>query len=82
MTTLTPEQRRAIERAGEQPVRVEDPETHASYVLLKAEVYERLRAVLDDADFDVRETYPIVWNLMKEDWEDPAMDVYDTPEKP
>lgn len=81
MTTLTPEQRQAIEQAGEQPVQVEDPETHASYVILKAEVYERLRAVFDDADFDAREAYPLVWNVMKEDWEDPAMDVYDAPEE-
>jgi hypothetical protein len=43
MSTLTPEQRREVERAGDEPVRVEDPVTHRTYVILKAEVYERLR---------------------------------------
>jgi hypothetical protein len=38
MTALTAEQRQEIEKAGDEPVRLEDPETHASYVLLKAEV--------------------------------------------
>ena len=43
MTTLTAELRQEIEKAGDQPVRIEDPETHARYVLLRAEVYDRLR---------------------------------------
>jgi hypothetical protein len=42
------------------------------------DVYNRLQALFDDADFDVKETYPLVWQVMKEDWEDPSMDVYDT----
>jgi PHD/YefM family antitoxin component YafN of YafNO toxin-antitoxin module len=48
MTTLTPEQRQAIEGAGDEPVRVEDPVTHATYVLLKAEIYESMREALED----------------------------------
>ena len=43
MTTLTAELRQEIEKAGDAPVRLEDPETHATYVLLRAEVYDRLR---------------------------------------
>ena len=39
--TITPEQRHEIEQAG--ATRIEDPETHAAYVILKAEVYERIR---------------------------------------
>ena len=45
MTTLTVEQRHEIERAGNEPVRIEDPETHAVYVLLRAEVYEQIKPV-------------------------------------
>jgi hypothetical protein len=37
---FTPEQRRAAEQG--EPVRVVDPETHDTYVLLRAEVFERL----------------------------------------
>src|SRR5207244_3656064 len=43
MTTLTAEQRREIEKAGDEPVRIEDPETHATYVLLKAEVFDQIK---------------------------------------
>ena len=37
------ELRQEIEKAGDEPIRIEDPETHATYVLLRAEVYDRLR---------------------------------------
>jgi hypothetical protein len=43
MTTLTPQLRQEIEKAGENPVRIEDPETHNTYVLLKEDVYRRLK---------------------------------------
>jgi hypothetical protein len=43
MTTLTAEQRREIEKAGDEPVRIEDPETHATYILIKSEVYDRIK---------------------------------------
>lgn len=43
--TLTPELLQAVERSGEEPVRLEDPETRRAYVLVRAEVYERMRAL-------------------------------------
>jgi hypothetical protein len=46
MVSLTPEQRQAVELAGTEPVRFEDPETHDAYYLLKAEVFERVRDVI------------------------------------
>lgn len=42
--TITPEQKRAVEQAGEAPVRVEDPETHTAYLLVREDVYRRLHA--------------------------------------
>jgi hypothetical protein len=42
METLTPELKLAVVRAGDSPVRLTDPETHRDYVLLSAEVYEKL----------------------------------------
>lgn len=48
MDTLTPELKRAVEQAGDSPVRLTDPETHRDYVLVSAEVYERL--LLDEED--------------------------------
>jgi hypothetical protein len=46
MTTLTAELRREIEKAGDTLVRIEDPETRAAYVLMKAEIYERIKPSL------------------------------------
>jgi hypothetical protein len=54
MATFTPELRQAIERAGEDPVRIEDPVTQTEYVILKADVYDRIQAMIDD----VRAAYP------------------------
>jgi hypothetical protein len=51
--TITPEQRREIEQAG--AVRIEDPETHATYVVMKAEVYERLTPFLENGHGDTPE---------------------------
>ncbi len=48
MDTLTPELKRAVERAGDSPVRLTDPDTNRDYVLVSAEVYERL--LLDEED--------------------------------
>jgi hypothetical protein len=42
MGTLTPELKRAVEQAGDSPVRLTDPETHRNYVLVRADVYDRL----------------------------------------
>lgn len=43
MVTLSVEQREEIRRAGGEPIRIEDPEMHATYVLLRAEVYDGLK---------------------------------------
>ena len=42
MTTLTAEQHEEVERAGDDPVRVEDPTTREPYVILRAAVYDQL----------------------------------------
>ena len=47
LTGLTPEQRRLVEEAGDRPVRIEDPELHQAYVLIRADVYERVRDVIE-----------------------------------
>jgi hypothetical protein len=50
--TITPELKQAIEQAGEQPLRIEDPVTHAAYVILREETYERLRSVAEAEKID------------------------------
>lgn len=43
--TLTPEMKQAVEKAGDKPVRVEDPETHTTYLLVREDVYHRMHAL-------------------------------------
>jgi len=50
MTTLTPELRQAVKLAGDQPVEITDPQTNAAYVVLKADVYKRMREVLEEQE--------------------------------
>jgi hypothetical protein len=73
MTTLTPEQRQEIRTAGEGPVRLADLETQMEYVIVRADVYDRICALADDA----RAAYPLAMKVFGQDgWDDPQMDEY------
>jgi hypothetical protein len=63
---LTDDQRQALEEQAGSPVYIADAKTNASYVLLRAEVYERYKAVFE-AEFDPRETYPFIDRVMADD---------------
>ena len=79
--TLTAQQLQVVQRG--EPLRFVDPDVNAEFVVLRADQFDRVRRLFDADDFDPREAMPLVWQAMKEDWEDPAMDVYDHyPEKP
>jgi hypothetical protein len=39
---LSPEQRRLVEQAGDEPVRIDDPDTREAYILVKEGGYRRL----------------------------------------
>jgi hypothetical protein len=65
---LTDDQRQAIEQGAGSPVYFIDPATNASYVLLTAEEYEKLKAQLDSDD--VSSMYSLLADLAPEDWED------------
>jgi hypothetical protein len=64
MIELTEEQRRALSETGDIPPTVVDPETKETYVLLRADVYARLRAIVDGA-------------TKRAGWDDPALDAYE-----
>lgn len=65
-----------------EPPRLLDPDTNMEYVLVRADLYDRLRVLLsDDSDLDPRITYAAVDRVMSEDWDDPRMAEYDDYEK-
>ncbi len=73
---LTDEQRQALEAHPEVPVQLVDERTNTLYVLLRADLYERLQA-LPKEDDDLSETYPAqMESAMRAGWADPAMDDY------
>jgi len=55
ITGLTPEQRQLVQEAGNRPVRIEDPELRETYVLLRADVYERVRDAIEPTSADLVE---------------------------
>lgn len=73
MTTLTPEQKRAVEAAGEAPVWIDEPD---GYVLLRRDVYDRL-VRLESPVF----AYSAIDRAFAEGWDDPLMSEYDEYEK-
>ena len=42
--TLTPEPKQAVEKAGDESVRVEDPESNTAYLIVREEVFRRMCA--------------------------------------
>jgi hypothetical protein len=54
MNTITPEQRQAAVEAGDSPVELADHQTGECYILLRSDVYRRMRELLE-GDEDRRE---------------------------
>lgn len=81
MPKLTDEQRQAVQQQ-ETPPRLLDEQSNTVYVLLREDMYEQVKAFFEDDEIDPRELYPLMWEVMREDWEDPAMDVYDNHPEP
>ena len=52
MTSLTQEQRQLVEQAGGEPVRLADAETRQEYVILRADIYDRMRHLLKEEEID------------------------------
>jgi hypothetical protein len=68
MAILTPELRQQIAKAGDEPLRVEDLETKTTYLIVREDVYRKLKeqAVIDHADpslYEVGEFFPNKWSL-------------------
>jgi hypothetical protein len=72
---LTEDQRQALAQCREVPPRVLDPAANITYVLVRADVYEKLQDLLGEED--VRPLEPLLAELAPEDWEDASH--YETP---
>ncbi len=76
MIQLTDEIRQALAAHPEGPVRLSDPQTQEEYVILRADVYERLRDILDDGP-TMRQVGIMVERAMREeDADDPSLESY------
>ncbi len=72
----TEEQSKVVEHAGDRLPSVTDPRTRTTYVLVSAEVFERVKALVDSA-YDLSDTYRAqIDSAMRAGWSDPAMDDY------
>lgn len=79
MIELTEEQRAELE--GPEPARARDPQTNQTYVLVRAEVYERIKELLyDDSPWTDEEMDLLAWEAgQTAGWDD--MGEYDSYEK-
>jgi hypothetical protein len=79
MTTKLPDDlRQAIEKEGGSPVHLVDSATNLHYVLMRADQYENLSALIAEGeDFDPRELYPLMAkSAAAAGWDDPDLDAY------
>jgi hypothetical protein len=77
MIELSQEQRQEL--SGPEPARAMDPETKETYVLVRAEVYDRIKALFlaDDENRFVHDLFADVMAVFgRAGWDDPAMDVH------
>jgi hypothetical protein len=83
-TKLTEELRQAIARQPGEPLQLEDPITHALYVLVQLDIYERLQRGFeyDTSEPDPRLFYPAFADAVKDELDAPGMANYDEDESP
>ncbi|HUY90444.1 MAG TPA: hypothetical protein VMV10_17030 [Pirellulales bacterium] len=71
--TLNAEHQKALQQGESVPV--VEKSTQMPCVVVRADVFERIKNLLPD--FDPREAYPALDKVMKEDWSHPRMAEYD-----
>ena len=83
---ITPELRQAIEQSAGEPVRLEDPQSRETYVLVKASAFERSQRLLEqllhlEDDPQAPEICADADEAFRDGWESPRMSDYDEYEK-
>ncbi len=78
MIELNDELRQAVSEHPGEPIRLVDASSKETFVLLREEVFNRIKGLLyDDSEFNVAEAYPLMDAVLgKAGWNDPSMDIY------
>jgi hypothetical protein len=76
MIELTDEQHQALEQNAAEPVRAIDRATSAEYVLVRADVYDRIKMLLSTEEWAEGAYTAPMEVFARNGWDDPAMDVY------
>ena len=76
---LSPDLRHAVQHLrGTQPLRLIDPDTNTVYVLVRAEVFDQVQAMLHEDESKLADTYAAQSEAALEaGWDAPGMDDYD-----
>ena len=78
MIALTNELQQAVEEANGQPIRLVDPKTNLEYVVLPAEIFDRVQHVFCDANpLTIEEQRALLVQVgLSIGWDAPEMDIY------
>ncbi len=56
-----------------EPFRFIAPTTNIEFVVLRADVYDRVKELFANDDVDPETMYPLLAEIVPEDWEDPSV---------
>jgi hypothetical protein len=71
MIELTEQQVQALKKPDATPPRVVNPQTQETFVLLRAEEYERLKEQYDDSPWTREELEALAWDIgEKNEWDE------------
>lgn len=56
-----------------EPFRFIAPKTQMEFVVLRADVYDRVKELVAGDDVDPETMYPLLAEIVPEDWEDPSV---------
>ena len=78
MLTIPKELQQAVRASHGRPLRLTDPETHAEYVLLQADMYDQIHELFsNEAPLTPDERGAMLLQAgLRAGWDDPEMDVY------
>jgi hypothetical protein len=79
MIELTVEQHQDLAAISVEPPRAHDPVTNTEYVLIRREVYERIKSLISEDKEWTQNAYLTAMEVFARDgWNDARMDVYDS----